>query len=925
MTEPDFREELNHLRQRATDLENELFMLRARLRHLERKLPDAPAAEAPAEMGPAPDATGVSPGPQGYAGADEQVESSDEDEPVWSMPPVVLQPTTGGEVSAAADSPAERPAPPAAPPVFTPAAVIGAGPAPHRPGMEEIIGQRWLNRVGAVILFLALAFFVKYSFDRGLISPLLRVVLGGAAGVALVAVGEFCAWRSMRQFSMGLLGAGVGVLYLAVFGAYNFYHLVTPHTAAVLYIAVTLLSVAVAVHGDMLVVAILAMIGGYATPLALSTGANAQVALLTYVLFLDVGFLLCAHFRRWEIVRVLAWLGTLGLFGGWFLTYYGPEARWTTWGFLAAFYLLFHAELFVAVHRGRVATGWLAAAMLRADNVVFFGGTYLLWREAAAAWLGLFAVLSAAAQWLPAWSLRKSEARPASSARLAYWLDGAAMLALAAPLQFDRYLVSVSWSIQAAVTCAFCRRYPDVWLRVKAFGVLIAAVVHLLVFERTDAALVQPLVTVGLWYWTWFLSILVGWALCGYASALLLGVRRQAGSDDRLLAVVVVCAATGVLLWAFADAWDRYLASWWWLGLAVLWLAVSRYWPRLVWLSGALVVALVCKVLCWDLGAAIAGRWQDLAGVVANRAVLTGLLTAGAAVLADRVVLRGWRRAGSPFAPPAAPGVFIVVAALVLVWTGTFEIARMFRFEDTVLARFAHAESVGRTALTGFWLVAALALWLVPRVRRSPLAVFTLVLTAAAVIRVLAVDTLGMVLTGRWAHLSGICTNRVFAVGMLAALAVWVAYRRVRRLDMPSLAAMQGPLGVVALLVLAVLVTWTPTFEIARTFRYEALRERFADARLAMHVAVSVLWSLNATLFLAIGFLRRLPPLRYAALVLYLGTVIKVFLFDMAHLEMVYRIISFMVLGVLLILGSLLYQRYGGRLVPLVQEGTGTR
>ncbi len=60
------------------------------------------------------------------------------------------------------------------------------------------------------------------------------------------------------------------------------------------------------------------------------------------------------------------------------------------------------------------------------------------------------------------------------------------------------------------------------------------------------------------------------------------------------------------------------------------------------------------------------------------------------------------------------------------------------------------------------------------------------------------------------------------------------------------------------------------------------------------------------------------------ALGLFAVTVGKVFIFDLGHLEMVYRIISFMVLGVLLLFASYLYQRLSSRLAASLADATGS-
>ena len=66
-------------------------------------------------------------------------------------------------------------------------------------------------------------------------------------------------------------------------------------------------------------------------------------------------------------------------------------------------------------------------------------------------------------------------------------------------------------------------------------------------------------------------------------------------------------------------------------------------------------------------------------------------------------------------------------------------------------------------------------------------------------------------------------------------------------------------------------------------------------------MALSLLWSVYAALLAAIGFIRRAPAIRWAALSLFALTVIKVMLIDIAVLKQLYRIIAFLVLGLLLL------------------------
>ncbi|MCH7632744.1 MAG: DUF2339 domain-containing protein, partial [Planctomycetes bacterium] len=788
--------------------------------------------------------------------------------------------------------------------------------------LEARIGGIWFNRIGAFILLLSAGFFVKLMFDRGWISETFQVLIVAAFGLALVGVGEYCLKKGMRTFAGGVLGCGIGVLYIACFGAHNYYGLVGQTTASVLYSSVTIISVAISVHARMLPVAIVALIGGFGTPLLLSTGQNKQVALLTYVLMLDVGFLVTATIRRWDVLRILTWAGTVALFVGWYVEYYADDAVWRTAGFVLAFYVVFHAEALVALRRRAIQRPHWIGWLIQADNVIFFGSIFLLLRHTVPDWMGLFAVSTAALQWVAAWRICPP-GRTAAPVRRALWTNGAAMLALAAPMQFDRYLVSISWSIQAVVTLCFCRRYDEYWLRLKGTGVLVAAVFHLFVFDHADEKLNVVIAEWGHWSLSWVLLLFVLVALCAYAGGAALVAKREAPGQDRPLSAMLLLLGTCLILGIFADQWERYLATWWWVGLGVLWWGVARRLPTVGAMVGLIAAATIAKFLCWDTVAALDERmWSELRGIVLNRMVVSGLVVAAFAVLARIAMLRL-----PPFEDPRIKRAHLamclaVAAAVVVLWAGTFEILRVFRFEPWAQTNFDAPHLARGVFITAFWAVNAAVIWLVLAHRHSELAAYALLLTWLTTLKLMLIDTLGFALSGAWESLVGICTNRNFVVGLFVLALGFLAHWRMRRLPPRTRSPLFSPGTILGTLVLVLtVITWVPTFEIARVFRFESFADGFDDPTLAMQVAISVYWGLNASALLVVGFAGRFAVVRYAAIALFGLTIGKVFLVDLAHLDMLYRVISFMVVGALLMAASLLYQRLSARITEPSASG----
>jgi uncharacterized membrane protein len=97
-----------------------------------------------------------------------------------------------------------------------------------------------------------------------------------------------------------------------------------------------------------------------------------------------------------------------------------------------------------------------------------------------------------------------------------------------------------------------------------------------------------------------------------------------------------------------------------------------------------------------------------------------------------------------------------------------------------------------------------------------------------------------------------------------------------------------------------------------------------AAARLARSASISVAWAVYGTALIVVGIVRRYAPIRYMAIALLAVTIVKAFLFDLSMLGGIYRIIGFVGLGVFLLLGAWLYQRYRDVIIGR-DEGIGDR
>jgi uncharacterized membrane protein len=237
--------------------------------------------------------------------------------------------------------------PPQAP---TPARHAGAPPSfssiPSGPSgidWERWLGIRGAAVLGAIALGLAGLLFFRYSIEHGLITPTMRVVFGTITGLVCVAGSFPLRERGYRAASEAVAGAGIVILYAAFWAAHSLYALIPLVAAFVLMVLVTTTSCLLSVRQGSQLVAVLGLVGGFATPLLLSSGQDRPIGLFGYVLLLDLGLLLVGRKRGWPSLGLLSLVGTAVMQALWIGARMGPDRIALGLVILAVFAALFAA------------------------------------------------------------------------------------------------------------------------------------------------------------------------------------------------------------------------------------------------------------------------------------------------------------------------------------------------------------------------------------------------------------------------------------------------------------------------------------------------------------------------------------------------------------------------------------------------------
>jgi uncharacterized membrane protein len=231
-----------------------------------------------------------------------------EPEPIVVAPPPTPEPIAAFEA---------EPKPIAPPPPPTPHPPLPT-PTPRKPfDWESLIGVKLFSWIAGIALVLAALFFLSYSVEHGWLSPPVRASLGLATGLILLLVCELRVARNYAFTANAMDGAGIAILYATLFAMYALWHLLPASAAFVSMLIVTAIAVWLSIRRDSVFIALLGLVGGFATPALLSTGENKPVALFSYLLLLNVGLLWVAIQRRWPLLTALSVVFTVIYEWGW--------------------------------------------------------------------------------------------------------------------------------------------------------------------------------------------------------------------------------------------------------------------------------------------------------------------------------------------------------------------------------------------------------------------------------------------------------------------------------------------------------------------------------------------------------------------------------------------------------------------------------
>ena len=816
----------------------------------------------------------------------------------------------------------------AAPPVSVTQPLAGMAPRRTPPPVtidaervEQTLTSKWMVWVGGVALALGGAFLVKFTIDEGLLGPGMRILLGLLAAAAMMVTGEWLRRRGRlgRFFEdapdyvpAALTAAGVFTAFATLYAAYALYDMLGPLPTFALLAGVAVLGLLMSLmHGPFL--ALLGLAGAFVIPMLVSTDSPNAWTLFGYLLAVGIGGLGVIRHRDWWRT---SWAIVVGA-AGW-------PVLWavTQW------------------HQGdALPVGLYALAM---------SGAFLLWLHPA--------LVSRGDTALPPWPTL--EGLP-PNVQMVFTVVATMGVVLFLGMRIDHYSVVslVLMGLFVVLVGAVARRRPEIDILVPGAIVLVILALALwhmpdliagyppgtgvpsrLAYEPIVPPQLEPFVTTtvlsvvllgggafaALWgaarpaYWAAIsttaplvLTAVAYWRVQGFAPNLFWGLAGLALAGPFLLAAERVARyradpAMKAALGAYAVGVVAAVALAFAMVLEEAWLtvALAAQLPAIAWVyrrlelpalrvtalvvAGVALVRLVANpyVLDYAIGAPLPGiNW-----------LLYGYgLPAVAFYLARRL-----------FIASADDRLVQVLEAGVVAFTVLFvslQIRALTSQDGTLTGDYGFLEQGLQTIA---WITTSYVLLVLEGRQRRPvfryarhgltgLAVANLMLFAGLVHNPLFNAATRV---GDWPLLNLLAVGLAIPAGLCLA-----THRRARAIGADRTAAIYGIAGFVLAFV------WL-TLEVRHGFHGSVMALGGGrDVSERESYAYSIAWLAYAGVLVGLGLWRAVAALRYASLVVLVLAVFKVFVIDMSTLDGLWRALSFLGLGSVLVAIGFFYQR----------------
>ena len=192
------------------------------------------------------------------------------------------------------------------------------------PGIETLVVW-FAASFGGLIAVIAVLLGLREVIALGYFGPSMRFASAITAAMAAWVFSGALRWRKFEIPANALAGSGTAIALGAIYAAHALYGLIAQPVAMGAMVAICAVSMFAAVRKRAGLWALLSALGGYATPLLLSTGENQAVGFFAYLFLLNAGIIAASRARDWWWLTAIAGFVTAALHAGWGFTFRAPD------------------------------------------------------------------------------------------------------------------------------------------------------------------------------------------------------------------------------------------------------------------------------------------------------------------------------------------------------------------------------------------------------------------------------------------------------------------------------------------------------------------------------------------------------------------------------------------------------------------------
>ncbi len=369
-----------------------------------------------------------------------------------------------------------------------------APPKPKRPSffernpdLEKFIGENLANKIGIGILVIGIGFFVKYAIDQDWINEIGRVFIGILCGGILLGTAHWLR-KKFSAFSSVLVGGGIAVLYLTIYIAFHVYGMFGSTATFLIMVAITGFAVLFSLAYNRVELAVVALLGGFASPLMASSGGGNYVALFIYITILDVGMMVLSFYKKWPLINIIAYAFTVILYGSWMTAQFDHEKPGMIGGalvFATGFYFIFFAmNLLNNLKEGRPFKALDFGLLLSNTGFYYAAGMYVLNNPTGIDYRGLFTVALGLFNFGFAYILYKNQR---VDKNLVFLLIGLVLtfVSLAAPIQLQGNYITLFWAAETVLLLWLSQKSGIKLMKITSHVVMALMIISLMM-DLTD-------------------------------------------------------------------------------------------------------------------------------------------------------------------------------------------------------------------------------------------------------------------------------------------------------------------------------------------------------------------------------------------------------------------------------------------------------